>query len=844
MYKIVKLSVLTAIVCCRLYAFAQTPAPQNNVKLFFEKVFVHTDRSVYAAGEDMWFKTYVTNGQDNHLISTSKNLYVELIAPGDSIVNKQVLYISNGAGNGDFALRGGLPAGIYRLRAYTNWQRNFGDNFVFEKAITITNASAATGALAKTAKTPKKNTAGTIANASPVPVIRFFPEGGALVNELSAIVAVKAEDASGKGISVTGPVISSAGDTVTRFTCDSAGLGEFAILPLAGQTYHTRVIYNGQTITAQLPAALNSGLNLKAVRRDTFTVITVSCNTAGAAAFAGKSLGLVVKHAGVTCADQQFQLNGNVATIKINDNILPEGIAAITVYDNQHKPNCERLIYIEHRGQQARLTVNTNKTIYRSREKVTVNIKATDAGKRPVSGNFSMAAVDAGVDKNENNNITAYMMLQSEIKGQIAYPVRYFDTTNVNRAKQLDLLLLTQGWRDFVWRRLADTAIKISYLPEQGFSLTGIVTKEGSKTVIPKANVTLSIPKARDQKIFFTQTNQNGSYFFDNLQLSGQQVVTVTTRDDKGNANGSVRLDSLSGHGLPVDDKQLDAAAINTELADQISKRASANKQLDSVTSLKEVKVSANKVVRLRDQDATPSGYADEVLTVTAQDVKDFRTLKEYILYASKQARPEQNGDYGVIFVADGKTYHPRFIVDNKEEVFTDEDMNDASVLNHYYQIYYELPMDKVEKVVIKRLLNNLKIPNSAKLITGTRANITGLTTSAGGQDHGINFLYVIYLTLKPGALLKNGGGVTSSIIQGYYEARNFYKPIHEGASDSSKPDMRNTIHWEPVIKTDVNGQATVSFYNADPKTNIRVVVQGVTDKGEPVNAVKGYAVK
>ena len=59
-----------------------------------------------------------------------------------------------------------------------------------------------------------------------------------------------------------------------------------------------------------------------------------------------------------------------------------------------------------------------------------------------------------------------------------------------------------------------------------------------------------------------------------------------------------------------------------------------------------------------------------------------------------------------------------------------------------------------------------------------------------------------------------------------------------------TKPDARTTIHWEPYVMTDASGQATVNFYNADPKTKVRVVVEGVTDKGVPVTGSVLYNVK
>jgi hypothetical protein len=837
MKKFSKLSIPLFLIFIAARLFGQSVPPQNGIKLFFEKVFVHTDRAIYAAGEDIWFKTYITNAQDNHLIGTSKNLYVELIAPDNSIVNKEIINIAKGTGKGDFALADDIVPGNYRLRAYTNWQRNFGDNFIFEKAITVTAGESTTKSIAKAGiKTADKNI--QQGNNTGLPVIRFFPEGGSLVSEVNAFVAVKAEDASGKGISVTGPILSASGDTVARFSCDSLGMGLFAIVPLAGQNYHTSVKYMGQTITAQLPAPLSSGLCLKAQKRDTLIYVTISCNNAAAANYAGKTLSLSVKHAGTAYIDQPIHLTDNQALLKIPASILPEGIAALTLYDDQHKPNCERLVYIEHPARQTKLNITTQKPVYKSREQVTVNIKATEGGK-PVSGNFSLAAVDAGLNPPDASNITAYLLLQSDIKGQIEHAAKYFDTTNVNRARQLDMLLLTQGWRDFVWRRLADTAIKISYLPEQGFTISGMVaTNESGKTGIPNANITLQLPKAVGQKMFFGKADATGKYYFDNLPLTGEQNVKLTTRDDKGNPNGLILVDSIFKNGLPVNHKNLVYNKISPELTTEIGKRVASVKTLDSITTLKEVKVQGTNTVALADQTAVTSGYKDEVLTVTPKDLS-FNRLKDYILYKSQQAKPDPTNNDQIVFFADGKTYSPRIVVDNREQVFTDDD--DVVLTSAYYSLYYNLPMTSVEKVVIKRLLAGLKAPTIKRTQI---ANPMG-NSLAGSRIAGPENLFVIYLTLKPGAMFKNGRGITATNVQGYYEERSFYKPIHGGGGyDSQKPDLRNTIHWAPEVKTDSGGQATISFYNADPKSNIRITVQGVTDAGEPVSASKVYSVK
>ncbi len=157
-------------------SFAQTPPPSGTVKLFFEKVFVHTDRTVYAPGEDIWFKAYVTNARDGHLMETSKNLHTELIGPAGDIIIQNIININKGAGTGDFALPEQLPAGKYQLRAYTNWMRNFGDNFVFAKAITITGNLPA-GKPVATIKTAGQTMAASTAAVGSVVPKRSYPIG-------------------------------------------------------------------------------------------------------------------------------------------------------------------------------------------------------------------------------------------------------------------------------------------------------------------------------------------------------------------------------------------------------------------------------------------------------------------------------------------------------------------------------------------------------------------------------------------------------------------------------------------------------------------------------------------
>ncbi len=105
-----------------------------------EKVHLHTDKPYYSIGDSIWLKAYVVNADDNRLSGLSKILYVDLINEKDSIKKSLRLALTSGLGIGDFVLSDSLSEGNYRLRAYTTWMRNFGEEFYFDKTIQIGNA--------------------------------------------------------------------------------------------------------------------------------------------------------------------------------------------------------------------------------------------------------------------------------------------------------------------------------------------------------------------------------------------------------------------------------------------------------------------------------------------------------------------------------------------------------------------------------------------------------------------------------------------------------------------------------------------------------------------------------
>ncbi len=104
-----------------------------------EKVFIHTDKTFYMAGETIWFKAYTVDANFHKPSVTSKVLYAEITGKDQKTLLHGKIALDSGKGSGSFAIPASIPSGNYLLRAYTGWMKNFNPDFYFEQPLTIVN---------------------------------------------------------------------------------------------------------------------------------------------------------------------------------------------------------------------------------------------------------------------------------------------------------------------------------------------------------------------------------------------------------------------------------------------------------------------------------------------------------------------------------------------------------------------------------------------------------------------------------------------------------------------------------------------------------------------------------
>jgi len=229
------------------FAFGQTdttsiPGKFDNYRqqVLQEKIYVHTDKVFYLAGEIIWFKIYCVEGTFHKPLNISKVAYVELLDNENKPALQAKIELKNGSGNGSLYLPVSVSSGNYKIRAYTNWMKNFSPEFYFEKNITVVN----------TLSTIVKS----IQPTRELYDIQFFPEGGNLVQEIQSKVAFRVVGSNGHGINFAGTIVNENKEVIVSFHPAKFGLGNFLFTPETGHSYKAIIRPDGKdSIVRELP---------------------------------------------------------------------------------------------------------------------------------------------------------------------------------------------------------------------------------------------------------------------------------------------------------------------------------------------------------------------------------------------------------------------------------------------------------------------------------------------------------------------------------------------------------------------------------------------------------------
>lgn len=751
-----------------------------NLQFPQEKIYLHLDRSSYWADEDVWFKAYLLNSPIRNC-----NLYVELLNSSGKIVNKNLHWAQNGLAYGDFHLADTLSSGVYQIRAYTNWMRNFDDVYFFRKELVIWN--------------PRDKGINTeLKELRPKDIdLQFFPEGGTFVINQKNKVAFKAVDRLGKGVDLEGEIVDNSGNKITEIKSKFRGIGSFVIEPQKGKKYTAKLLVGDNILNFDLPEPTESGVIL-AINplADSIIQIQISGNLQSKNND-GMYL-LLAQSEGEIFSQKEISTVGGSVILDIEKSKLPAGIVKFTLLDENIIPLCERLVFVK-KPDFVNLTIEMDKTVYKTREKVELDVAALTKTGIPCLSNLSMSVYNLHYQTETEdyaNNILTQFLLNSELKGTIEDPAWYFKDDSLSTLLALDNLMLTQGYRYFEWEEiLEDKYPEIEYQPEPSIEVKGNVVSSILGKPVPNCKITMMTLKSQ-LGVYEEKTDSLGQFTFSNLYFNDTAYFSIQAINRKGRRNNYIELDRKSyfppeSNYLPgpYQFKTVDRVKTYSYLSDLSANLVNKKWHLSDTILLGDVNV------------------------VTRQKKKDDGHFRQYA-----------SADY-VVDIAD-KDYLLGNIIDAIDGLFPGVRYEVANNSFIYRNRPLMLYLDGIQ--VDYTLLSGFPVEAFDKIELVRMAIFAGIN-----YDGGILFFFT-----KRGEKFINAPrdavGMKSTRVIGYSVIRKFYSPQYE---TNEKPelvnDFRSTLYWNPIVRTDATGVAKVEFYNSDETGNIRVVVEGITNDGK-----------
>jgi len=771
--------------------FADPPVIANfrsySAKAFQEKLFLHTDKDFYAAGEIMWFKTYSIDGSFHKPSELSKIAYIEILNEKNEPVLQNMVSLVPGKNNGSFYLPTTLNTGYYTLRAYTNWMKNFDAAYFFEKKISIVN-------------TLKISPPVAINDSEIIPVVRFFPEGGNLVNGIKSTVGFTVTDLNGGINNCRGFIVDKNKDTILSFSPLKFGIGKFEMTPLPGNNYKAVVLLpTGKQILADLPGAYNNGyvMRIKENEQDQFVVIVyrkTGQNPTNEQMLLAVHNRQVLKYAGKNIFN-----NADSTVFVVDKKRIGQGVIHFTVFNNADKPVCERLCFIKPVLNRFS-SVTTEKKEYDSREKINVTIQVPTNNLYDLSA--SVFLLDS-LQQQDQLNIISYLWLCSDLPAPIESPGYYFsDDADVQHAA--DNLMLTHGWRKFKWESILNNDSGfIKYLPEtRGHLVSGYL--RDPKTKKSAENILSLLSVSGNPFGFYTaETNKEGLVQFEVKNFYGNHQLTAVP----GNEQDSFYKIEIIKPFTPATLYRKYAPLVLTEDSKELLQQKSIGMQVQNIYSGDSSRVFAEPTIH----DTLPFYGRGETNYILDQ-YKRFTTMEEVLReYVSGVNVVVRSGGMMV------KVYNP---------------------FMHNY--YVESPLVMIDGVPLAN-------PNAIFSYDPLKAKRLDLVLNKYVFGRAL-FSGIISYSTYNGTFdaFELDPGVVGVDYNGLQLQREFYSPVYETKEQTGSrlPDLRTTLFWKPDISIRKEGRTSLQFYSSDRSGEYVFVCQGINSNGEPVFSFTTFSVK
>ncbi len=755
-----------------------------------ERVYVQFDKNIYNPGETIWYKAYVFSG--NLPSPISRNFYSELSDGNGNVLERRAAPLYESTASGNFDIPGDLKGNHLHFRAYTVWMLNFDTAFLFEKDIRIIG---------------KRNDSAH-GQSPQTSLLQFFPEGGDMIAGMENNVAFKANDQFGNPVDIKGVLKDASGKAILEFKSIHDGMGKFLLAPDKSDVF-TADWTDGRGIEhkTDLPLVKSSGVALRVQTAGKKVFFSISRSSVDSQAFSHLAIiahmhQFVVYKAKINLTEN-FMSGGSIPTDQ-----LPSGVLQITVLNNEDMAVAERVVFINNHEYQTNpnIYVTAKSIVKRGRNEIEIAIPDT------MRANYSISITDALADgeKPNDDNIISRLLLTGDVRGYVHDPYYYFAREADSLNAQLDLVMLTHGWRRIKWTDLAREKTPVIKFHDQDYLSANVEVFGIDPTRIAQNETVNLILKKKDSSSQMMQLPHLGGTKFGASGLLFYDTATAFYTFNVNHQLSSTAAIVFSNGLYPGVRKIKPISYPQTAFT------------LDDSSALKR-----NRFIT---EAAVANSNDQKIKTLAAVTIKARQKSAQEKLDETYTSGIFTGGDATIFNVSDqvGAAGFPdifTFLAGKVAGLLISPNPNGASLSwrGGRPALY----------------LNEIRVDaNSIQNIPVADIAIVKVFEPGGGNSLlGGSGAIAIYTKKGVEAEKKNEDikGLDKAKILGYSAVREFYSPNYALNPDANPgADVRSTIYWNPYILADkAKKRTTVQFYNNDISKQLRLILEGVNEDGK-----------
>ncbi|MCQ2147477.1 MAG: hypothetical protein MJZ16_08175 [Bacteroidales bacterium] len=801
-----------------------------------EKLYLQTDREVYCVGDTIWFKGYLQNASQVSKYAACNYIYVELISSMvemnydmgreenvNSLGKRVKIKREMGTFSGHVVIPSNLNTGIAILRGYSFWMLNKEADYMFSKNIELRNPIKDDYAFQlKEEKVLESSTYTEIGLSNPFSRksndstekidLQLLPESGRYLYDVESVFGVKVVGEDGLGKEVSGTVWAD-NEAVGSFGTDDVGKGKVSVtIPSGTSKVYATVDSSDKKYSIPLPennaAVINCSVDSENVK------IALTCRGITPK---GK-LSLVAYDRSEIYFVQEYDPSIKVMTFSYKD--LYPGINNVALVDEEGNVYAERAFFVCPDDTKVSAALSTDKVSYRKREDVKCEFILKDNNGNPLKGDFAVSVSDNSFAPYSGlgYNIISYMYLGSELQTFVEDSWRYFNPERSldERLQDVDLVMLTQGWKYYDLPKILTGTVPLPLCgKEYAQSINGKVIAPLGKTA-KKANLSFIAQSIRFSTIH--QLDSSGFFNLNNLNFPEGTKFLVSA-------------EGLGGSKLftPVMNGDVFAKIVNYPYY------------------LKDVKYDSQyKVASMPeyyDEDGSLTLLLKESYISDSRNVgrKNLSPFPEYQFKPGQYKTKEELAPYATYDI-------PSFVVNSYPSLrigVSDSDSTGTSIGTTTILCKTDKVSSRMnissgwEPIIIFINRMEASFDELAMLNIG---DLDGLAFLSGNSATPFNSLHDSGSTPRSVLLVstplntRSPSNVSSLIPLGWQRPSKFYEQRYETpASLRSYERMRATLYWNPDLEFGSDGSSKFDFYTSDHMSDYTVIIEGITETGEPV---------